>query len=171
MLGFIHHICEVITGYRERYGKVLFPEKSFIISGGGWKIAGSPYGPSFNLYKFLEENTTMDPKNVRDLYTLIEHEVFYLECEDHNKHIPNVALACIRDARTLKKLPYGETGLVHLYSPLIESAPVLSILTTDYGQIGESCTCSIGGPFIKISGRAGVTKRTTCTLTAEQYIK
>ena len=170
MLGFIHHICEVITGYREKYGRVAFPGHSYIISGGGWKGAVNPYGADFNLYTFLQENTIIDPKNVRDLYTLIEHEVFYLECENHNKHIPNVAMACSRDPRTLKRLGYGEKGLIHLYSPLIESCPTLSLLTTDYGYIGESCSCSLSGPYIKIAGRAGVTKKVTCALTADQYV-
>jgi len=170
MIGFIHHICEMIQSYRERYGRVIFPEDSYIISGGGWKGA-NPYGASFDLYRFLAEHTTLDPKNVRDLYTLIEHEIFYLECADHNKHIPNVAMACAREPRTLKRLSYGERGLIHLYSPLIESCPALSLLTTDYGYIGESCGCRIGGPYIKILGRAGVTKKATCAFTADQYVK
>ena len=171
VLGFIHHICEVIKGYRERYGVAQFPEHSYIISGGGWKGVVNPCGASFDLYAFLKENTTLDLKNVRDLYTLIEHEVFYLECEDHNKHVPNVALACARSPRTLKRLGYNERGLIHLYSPLIESCPALSLLTTDYGYVGESCTCPIGGPYIKITGRAGVTKKVTCAFTADQYVK
>ena len=170
MLGFIHHICEIIKTYVERYGKVTFPEHSYIISGGGWKSGINPYGASFDLYAFLKENTTLDIRNVRDLYTLIEHDIFYLECEEHNKHIPNVAMACARNPRTLERLGYGERGLVHLYSPILESCPALSLLTTDYGYVEESCTCSVGGPYIKILGRAGVTKKVTCALTADRYV-
>ena len=171
MLGFMHHTCEVVRAYVKKYGAVRFPKGSCILTGGGWKNFGHLYGEDFDPVAFLKEHTAIDPKNVRDLYTLSEHPIFYLQCEHHNMHIPNVALACIRDPRTLKVLPYGETGLVHLYSPLIESAPVLSILTTDYGRIGANCTCPVGGPFIKISGRAGITKKATCALTADQYIK
>ena len=170
ILGFLHHTCETIMAYRERYGKLNFPKNSYILSGGGWKSFAGGYGENFDLYKFLENNTNLDLKNMRDLYSLSEHPVFYFECEHHNMHIPNVALACTRDPRTLKKLKSGETGLVHLYTPLIESSPLLSILTTDYGCIKESCTCPVGGPYIKILGRAGVTKKGTCTLTADQYI-
>jgi len=171
VLGFTHHTCEVVTAYTKKYGMVHFPKGSCILTGGGWKNFGHLYGEDFDPIAFLKESTTIDPKNVRDLYTLSEHPIFYLQCERHNMHIPNVSLACIRDVRTLRKLPCGEKGLVHLYSPLIESAPVLSILTTDYGQIGADCACSVGGPFIKILGRAGVTKKVTCALTADQYIK
>lgn len=171
MLGFIHHMCEVVKSYREKYGKAAFPEGSYIISVGGWKGFANPYGSAFEAHEFFRENTAIDPKNIRDLYTLIEHEVFYLECENHNKHIPNVAMACARDPRTLKRLGYGERGLIHLYTPLIESCPALSLLTTDYGHVGESCTCSVGGPYLKIIGRAGVTKKITCAFTADQYVK
>jgi len=170
ILGFVHHTCEVIISYREKYGRVQFPENSCILTGGGWKGARNPYGEDFDYFAFLEENTTIDLKNVRDLYTLIEHPVFYLECEEHHKHIPNVSLACARDPRTLKKLPYGKTGLIHLITPLVESCPILSILTTDYGCIEKSCSCSIGGPYIKIIGRAGMTKKVTCAFTADQFV-
>lgn len=37
LLGFLHHTCEMIRLYRARYGKVVFPEHSAILSGGGWK--------------------------------------------------------------------------------------------------------------------------------------
>ncbi len=170
ILGFVHHTCEVIMSYREKYGRVRFPEGSCILTGGGWKGARNPYGKNFDYFTFLEENTTIDPKNVRDLYTLIEHPVFYLECEQHHKHIPNVSLACVRDPRTLKKLPYGEAGLIHLFTPLVESCPILSILTTDYGYIEKSCPCSVGGPYIKVIGRAGMTKKVTCAFTADQFV-
>ncbi len=169
-LGFIHHFCEVIRSYNKKYGRVNFSDNSYLITGGGWKSAVNPYGASFDLLTFLKENTTLDLRNVRDLYTLIEHGIFYMECEDHNKHIPNAAIACSRDPRSLKKLKPGETGLIHLYSPVIESSPGLSLLTTDYGYIEESCTCAIGGPYIKITGRAGMTKKVTCAFTADQYV-
>ena len=171
ILGFIHYICEAIKAYNERYGKLELPERSYIISGGGWKSAGSPYGAAFNFHEFLRENTNIDLRNVRDLYTLIEHEVFYTECEHHNMHIPNVVMVCARDPRNMERLGYGEKGLIHLYSPVIESCPTLSLLTTDYGYIGERCTCPIGGPYLKIIGRAGVTKKITCAFTADQYIE
>ena len=171
ILGFLHHTCEVIKMYRKKYGPAEFPKGSYILSGGGWKSFAHLYGDGFDLFGFLKENTTIDLKNVRDLYTLNEHPVFYLECEEHNMHVPNMALACIRDPRTLKRLSAEETGLIHLYTPLIESSPLLSILTTDYGYVKESCACGRKGRCIKIIGRAGVTKKVTCTLTADQYIK
>ncbi|MCX5666886.1 MAG: hypothetical protein NTY34_01025 [Candidatus Omnitrophica bacterium] len=171
MLGFAHFICQTISGYARKYGKVYFPKGSYMLYGGGWKNFASLYGPGFDLFEFLLENTNIDLKNVRDVYGLIEHGLYYLECEEHNKHIPNTALVCVRDPRTLNRLTYGENGLLHLYSPIFECYPGISILTTDYGSIHASCPCSLGGPYIKIEGRAGVTKKATCALTAEQYIE
>jgi hypothetical protein len=171
VLGFIHHICEIIKSYFMKYGVLKFPKDSFIVTGGGWKGPINPYGEDFDLFRFLKEHTTLDAANYRDLYTLNEHAVFYMECERHNKHIPNVSLACARSPRTLKRLDYGQTGLIHLYSPIIESSPLLSILTTDYGYVGKSCDCRLGGPYIKIVGRAGLTRGTTCAVTADKFIE
>jgi len=171
MLGFVHHACEVIKSYAEKYGKAPFPKESYILTGGGWKGGANPYGPDFTFHKFLAENTTIDMRNVRDLYTLNEHMVFYLECDRHNMHVPNVALACSRSPRDLRKLADGDIGLLHLYSPIIESCPALSLLTTDYGYVGRSCPCRLGGPYLKVTGRAGVTKKTTCAFTADQYVR
>lgn len=170
ILGFLHHTCEAVRAYNERYGRLEFPDGSAILTGGGWKDFVTSYGKDFNPFTFLKENSTIDLKNVRDMYSLSEHPIFYLECEHHNKHVPNVALACVRDPRTLERVPYGKTGLIHLYTPLIESTPLISILTTDYGYIGEACPCG-KGPYVKILGRAGLTKKTTCSLTADQFIR
>ena len=170
ILGFLHHTCETVKAYNKRYGKLEFPDGSCVLTGGGWKEFTMSCGKDFDPFAFLKENSTIDPRNVRDMYSLSEHPVFYLECELHNKHVPNVALACIRDPRTLERLPYGRTGLIHLYTPLMEAAPLISILTTDYGVMGEACPCG-KGPYIKILGRAGLTKKTTCSLTADQFIR
>jgi len=170
VLGLIHYICEVILAYKLKYGKVCFPAGSYILHGGGWKSFANLYGHGFDLSVFLQENTNIDINNVRDVYGLNEHTIFYLECEKHNMHIPNTVLACARDPHNMQRLPFGAAGLIHLITPVIESYPGLSLLTTDYGSIGESCPCSIGGPYLKILGRAGITKKGTCALTAEQYI-
>ena len=171
IMGFLHHACEVIKEYHKKHGRLELPKNSFLLTGGGWKNFGHLYPSDFDPLSFLREHTTLEPRNFRDMYTLNEHAIFYLECERHNMHIPNVSLVCARDPRTLKRLTYGETGLVHVFNPLVESCPLLSVLTTDYGYVGRSCGCSVGGPFIKISGRAGITKKTTCALTAEQYLE
>lgn len=171
ILGFLHHTCEVIKAYKKKYGKVRFPKHSYILSGGGWKNFAHLYDPGFEPLKFFKKNTTIDPRNARDSYALIEQEILFLECEKHRMHIPNIALACARNPATLEKLPYGKTGLLHLYTPLFESWPDLSILTTDYGYVGKSCSCSIGGPYLKVIGRAGLAKKQTCALKADQYIK
>ena len=171
MLGFMYHICEVILTYHQKYGKVNFPPGSYILYGGGWKNFAPQYGDNFDLFAFLKAHTNIDPKNVRDVYSLNEHGIFYLECEHHRKHIPNTAWVCSRDPQTLRRLPNGELGLLHLYTPVFESYPGLSLLTTDYGTAGERCACGRPGTYLEISGRAGLTKKTTCALTAEQLIR
>lgn len=171
ILGFMHHTCEVILSYHAKYGRVVFPDNSFILYGGGWKNFAAKYAADFDLKAFLTTYTNIDFAHVRDVYSLNEHGIFYLECEHHHKHVPNLALVCVRDPKTLERLPLGATGLIHLYTPVFDSYPGISILTTDYGSLEESCACGRAGPYLKIHGRAGITKKTTCAMTSEQYIK
>jgi hypothetical protein len=170
ILGFLHHTCETVLAYRERYGRLELPPRSYLLSGGGWKTFAQRYGPEFDLHRFLREHTDIDPSNVRDAYSLVEQPVSYVECERHHKHVPNVAAACARHPRSLRRLQEGETGLLHLLTPIIDSYPCLSVLTTDLGSVGGSCPCALGGPYLTVVGRIGGAGLPTCALTADQYI-
>lgn len=170
ILGFLHHTCETVLAYRRRYGRLELPHRSYLLSGGGWKTFAHQYGPAFDLHRFLQEHTNIDLANVRDAYSLVEQPVSYVECERHGKHVPNVAVACARDPRTLRRLAEGETGLLHLLTPIIDSYPCLSVLTTDLGSVDRSCPCALGGPYVTVVGRVGGGGRPTCALTADRYV-
>lgn len=80
-----------------------------------------------------------------------------------------MALVCARDPKTLEHLPDGQVGLLHLYTPVVESVPNLSLLTTDYGSVHPRCPCPLGGPYLTIVGRAAGAHG-GCAWTADQYL-
>ena len=79
----------------------------------------------------------------------------------------------IRDVDTFKPVPNGETGLVNLITPMIKSAPLLSVMTDDLGILydGSSCGCGIPTPYLEVLGRVGMEDITTCAAGAEQMMK
>jgi hypothetical protein len=170
ILGFPHHTCELIKNFVARHGKINFPENSFILTGGGWKSFANHYPDDFNPWDFVHSNTNLPTSNLRDAYGLIEHAVQYVECEHNHKHVPKVCLACTRDPNTLERLALGQEGILHLITPIFESYPGISVLTTDYGIVKENCECGRAGRYLEILGRAGIKRFPTCAISASELI-
>jgi len=89
---------------------------------------------------------------------------------NHHFHVPIYSRVLIRDVDTFQKLRYGETGLVNLITPMIQSAPLVSIMTDDLGILheGSRCGCGITTPYLEILGRVGMADIKTCAAGAEQ---
>lgn len=170
ILGFPHHACETIREYARVHGRLVLPEHSCLLTGGGWKGFAARYAADFDRFAFLAAHTSLAPSQVRDAYSLVEHPISYVECERHRLHVPNVADACARDPRSLRRLAHGEAGLLQLVTPLVDSAPNLSVLTTDLGEVHPGCDCGRDGPWIRLLGRAGRLQRPTCALTASEAV-
>ena len=79
----------------------------------------------------------------------------------------------IRDVDTMEPVGYGKAGLVNLISPLVESIPLVSILTDDLGVLHRGCECGCGieAPYLEIIGRTGVPEIRTCAAGAEEVLK
>jgi hypothetical protein len=170
ILGFLHYSCEIIKSYFEIYGEVKFPENSYILSGGGWKEFAKDYGSDFNLYDYLGRITNLKASSIRDSYSLVEHPVLYVACEKNKLHVSALAHVVIRDVNTMKVLGYGQSGLVQLFTPILQSYPSASLMTSDIGSLEKGCSCGRSGDVLKIEGRGGSTKQMTCALNAEQYL-
>lgn len=170
ILGFPHHTVEMLKTYASKYGTCIFPENSYILTGGGWKGFEKLYGNGFNALGFIKDNTNLPLTNLRDVYSFVEHGVDYLDCEHHNKHVPNVSLVYVRNPKTLAILPDGEEGLLQFISPLCESYPNMSLLTTDFGYLNHNCLCGRDTAYITITRRASLSKTATCALTADELL-
>ncbi|MFZ3228897.1 MAG: hypothetical protein WA160_01740 [Pseudobdellovibrio sp.] len=170
ILGFLHYICEIVKAYYAKYGKLIFPENSYILSGGGWKNFADAYGNDFNVYEYLCRYSSLEATNIRDSYSLVEHPILYVACEKNNLHVSALAHVVIRDVQSMKVLPYGKQGLVHLFSPILQSYPTVSLMTSDIGCLNHSCSCGRQSDYLQIIGRGGSKKQMTCALNAEQYL-
>jgi phenylacetate-coenzyme A ligase PaaK-like adenylate-forming protein len=167
ILGFPSFLHEVVGGiYRERGKPFRFNRNSFVIIGGGWKTLAGREIPKPEFRDLVRRWLGIPPENVRDLYGLVEHGIPYCECENWNLHVPIYARACARDPGTLRPLPRGETGLLHLLTPYLNSVPALSLLTSDLGTVLDGCPCGRNAPYIVIAGRGGVHKHRGCAISA-----
>jgi hypothetical protein len=86
-------------------------------------------------------------------------------------HIPDYARVIVRDPLTLKPLPYGRRGLLHLMTPYLTSFPSFSILAGDWGHKEARCRCGTAGETLFLHGRAGTTAAKGCAITAAELLK
>jgi phenylacetate-coenzyme A ligase PaaK-like adenylate-forming protein len=150
----------------------LNPE-SLTFFGGGWKGQQDKAILKEDLYQLAEEMLGIPNERLRDGFGSVEHCIPYVECQNHNFHIPQYSEVIIRDVKTLKALPFGEVGYLNFISPYITSVPANNVLMGDLASLHTSEECNCGNPskFFKIIGRAGLTKNKSCAISAAELLK
>jgi hypothetical protein len=137
---------------------------SFLIHSGGWK----------KLTELAVDNPTFKTRlreqlgiaHVHNFYGMVEQVgSVFMECEEGHLHAPDFADLIVRDPMTLKPLPFGKPGLVHVLSLLPQSYPGHSLLTEDVGTIlGEDdCACGRKGKYFAIHGRLPAAELRGCS--------
>ena len=87
-------------------------------------------------------------------------------------HVPVYSRVIIRDPNDFSPLPNGKAGLINLLSPMMQSAPLLSVMTDDLGILhDEGCPCGAKSPWLEIIGRVGISDIITCAAGAEEFLK
>lgn len=167
ILGFPALLFEVIEKYQI---KLNLAENSWLQTGGGWKGKADKEIPKKEFREFIHERLGIRPENQRDLFGMVEHGIPYVDCEKGNLHIPNYARVFVRSPYDLSLRPKGEKGLLHFLCSYNFSYPAPSLLTTDYGRIGE-CDCRLGGDILILEGRAGVSKHKGCALKVLELVE
>ena len=150
----------------------LHPE-SLVFLGGGWKGNADKQISKEELYSLIEEMLGIPNNRLRDGFGSVEHCVPYIECSNHEFHVPVWSRVFIRDVETLKALNYGEKGFLHFISPYITSMPAHSVIMGDMASLHEakSCGCGSPTPYFRIHGRAGISKNKSCALAASELLK
>lgn len=167
LLGFPAHTWDVLNEIVARRGRPYrFGPLSYVITGGGWKGFDGRAIPKPQFREGVARALGIPKANVRDLYGMVEHGVPYCECEKHNMHVPRYSRVFARDPATLKLLGPGETGILQFVTSYHHSYPAISLLTTDYGHVLESCSCGRKSPVLVLQGRAGLTKHKGCAINA-----
>jgi phenylacetate-coenzyme A ligase PaaK-like adenylate-forming protein len=143
---------------------------SWLQTGGGWKGKAEKEIPKAEFRQMIKERLGIPEDNQRDLFGMVEHGIPYVDCAKGNLHIPNYARVFVRSPKNLEVLPKGERGLLHFLCSYNFSYPAPSLLTTDYGRLGQ-CECGLPGDTLILEGRAGVTKHKGCALKALELVR
>ncbi|MEV0180246.1 acyl-protein synthase [Streptomyces sp. NPDC050625] len=149
------------------------PEGSLVVLGGGWKGHADRRIGKDDFRAEVTERLGIPGARIRDTFGSVEHCVPYVECAHHRLHIPVWSRAAVRDPATLRPLPYGERGFLHLVSPYITSVPAHSVVMGDVASLhpGEECPCPLSTDWFTVHGRAGVSRNRSCAVAAAELMK
>lgn len=171
ILGFPAYLWQVCDELEARGKRLDLGNHSFVITGGGWKIHKDREVTKEVFKKRVSGILGLPEENIRDSFGMVEHGIPYVDCEFGRLHVPVFAEARVVDPETLRPLPDGEAGLLHLMTPYLSSYPSISLLTTDRAKLADRCPCGRSGKTLEILGRAGVAKHKGCAITALELLK
>lgn len=155
--GSIPLMYMILTEYYKKTGQTFtVGEKSFMVSGGGWKtFSGDAVSPE----KFREDISKIlgfPAGQIHDVYSFTESDCVHVECEHHNKHLLPWQDVIVRDVETLEPVEMGEKGLINVINPLAHGYAGVSILQDDIVRVvmEDECPCGRKGKIIEVIGRA-----------------
>lgn len=173
IMGFPFHAYWLLTAMKEEGIFCPLPKGSMMAFGGGWKQYYTQRADKETMYALVKEVLDIPENMCREFFGAVEHPILYCDCPKHHFHIPIHSRVVIRDVDTLEPVPHGTPGLVNLLTPMISSAPILSIMTDDLGIVHDAseCGCGIPAPYLEILGRVGMEDITTCAAGAQRYVQ
>lgn len=173
IMGFPFHAHWLLTKMKEEGISCPLPEGSMMAFGGGWKQYYTQRADKETMYALVKEVLDIPEEMCREFFGAVEHPILYCDCPKHHFHIPVYARAVIRDVDTYEPVPKGTPGLLNLLTPLVNSAPLLSIMTDDLAILHDAseCGCNINTPYLEILGRVGMEDITTCAAGAEKLVQ
>ncbi len=150
----------------------LHPE-SMTFFGGGWKGHANKAIGKPEFYACIEKYLGIPNERIRDGFGSTEHCIPYVECPQHELHVPVWSRVFVRNVRTLLPCDYGEQGFLQLMSPYITSMPANNVLMTDLASLHKAieCPCGLAMPFFRIYGRAGISKNRSCAAAALEVLE
>ena len=148
-----------------------FHKDSMVFLGGGWKGHADKQIEKNDLYDLANEMLGIPKERLRDGFGSVEHCIPYVECSEHEFHVPVWSRVFIRDVETLKPLGKDKKGFLHFISPYITSMPAHSVIMGDLASLHDGCKCGLKTPYFRIHGRAGVSKNKSCALAASELLK
>ncbi len=149
----------------------LHPE-SLVFLGGGWKGLADKQVDKKETYRLATEILGIPDGQLRDGFGSVEHCIPYVECENHEFHLPIWSHIEILDVKTRKPLGFGEKGFLKLMSPYITSVAANAVIMTDKASLHQAseCACKTKTPFFRLYGRAGVSKSKSCAVAAAELL-
>lgn len=170
-IGFPAYTYFLLKQMKEEGIKVKLPKGSIMTLGGGWKQFYAQEVSKDKFYELVEEVLGIDDQHIIEFFGAVEHPILHTDCRCHHFHVPVYARVIIRDVDTLEPVPNGQVGLVNLLTPMVDSVPMLSIMTDDLGILhDEGCPCGEKSPWFEILGRVGIKDIVTCAAGASEFM-
>ncbi len=171
LLGFPAFIHQLVEEVKNLDSSFRVQPESFVLAGGGWKSHRGASMTHHDFAAFLEESIGLPAANVRDTFGMAEHGVPYNSCKFSRHHVPVFARVRVVDPLELKPLPYGEEGLLQLFTPYNLAQSNLSVLSTDLVVLGRNCPCGLPGEYIVSVRRGGIAKHRGCAIAAQDILE
>ena len=171
-IGFPAYTYFLLRDMKEKGLRFQMPKGSMVTLGGGWKQFYAEKVDKREFYSLVREVLGIDESNIIEFFGAVEHPILYTDCKCHHFHVPVYSRVIIRDPNDFSPLPNGKAGLINLLSPMMQSAPLLSVMTDDLGILhDEGCPCGAKSPWLEIIGRVGISDIITCAAGAEEFLK
>ncbi len=171
-IGFPAYTYFLLKQMKEEGLRVKLPEGSLMTLGGGWKQFYAQQVSKNEFYALVEEILGIDEQHIVEFFGAVEHPILYTDCRCHHFHVPVYSRVIIRDVDTLDPVENGQPGLVNLLTPMVDSVPILSVMTDDLGILHEEkCPCGVESPWLEILGRVGIKDIVTCAAGAGELLK
>jgi acyl-protein synthetase LuxE len=155
VFGFTFMVWQFLVQELERSGRSLQLPGGILIHSGGWKKLQDAAVDQDQFRARVRAATGVE--QVLNFYGMVEQVGgVYFENPIHFLQAPIFSEVIVRDPVTLRPVPDGQPGLVHVLSCLPTSYPGHSILTEDLGVIrgvDPAGTGGMGGRCFEILGR------------------
>lgn len=170
-IGFPAYTYFLLKQMKEEGLKITLPKGSVITLGGGWKQFYAQKVAKQEFYALVKEILGIDESHIFEFFGAAEHPILYTDCRCHHFHVPVYGRVIIRDVDTLEPVKNGQVGLINLLTPMVDSVPILSIMTDDLGILhSEGCECGEKSPWLEILGRVGIKDIITCAAGADKVL-
>ena len=171
-IGFPAYTWFLLKEMEKKGIRYRMPPGSMVTLGGGWKQFYAQKVEKEEFYQLVEKVLGIDESHVVEFFGAVEHPILYTDCCCHHFHIPAYSRVIIRNPDDFSPLPDGQPGLINLLTPMMQSAPLLSVMTDDLGILHrEKCPCGAKAPWLEIIGRVGIRDIVTCAAGAEEYLQ
>lgn len=171
-IGFPAYTYFLLKQMKEEGIKVTLPKGSVLTLGGGWKQFYAQQVSKQDFYDLAREVLGIDDAHIFEFFGAAEHPILYTDCRCHHFHVPVYSRVLIRDEDSLEPVQDGSPGLINLMTPMVDSVPILSIMTDDLGILHtEKCDCGLDTPWLEILGRVGIKDIITCAAGAGELLK
>jgi phenylacetate-coenzyme A ligase PaaK-like adenylate-forming protein len=172
-MGFPAYLYFLVKDLKESNIQLQLPKNSKVFLAGGWKQFFTEKVDKNELYQLIEETLGVKEENCKEFFGAVEHPIVYCDCKNHHFHVPVYSRVIIRDVNTLLPVENGKVGLLSLATPLVESVPLVSVMTDDLAVMydGKTCGCGITSPYFEVIGRVGLQNIKTCAAGASELLE